>query len=345
MRAAWLEGPSSVVIRNLEDPRIRDPRDVIVDITYAGICGSDLWGYRGHIKRPSGPIGHEFIGRVSSVGDSVTSLRAGDSVIAPFMYSEGNCAECRRGLQPHCAQSGMWGKAGGGQAEPIRGPFADATLVKLPWSAAVIDADLARKLIPLADVFATGTHGAILAGVEQGSVVAVVGDGAVGISAAIAATRLGAGRVILIGRHDTRLAVAEQFGVETVREKHVGPLGEHLRELNNGELADQVVECVGHQAAFDAALSLVRPGGSMGFVGVPHGVEQLSPMRLFNNQTRIAGGVAPARRYLSQFVNDTFAGELDTSPLVDTVLPLSAVSAAYAAMDTSASLKVVLQVS
>lgn len=345
MRSAWLEGPRSVVIRSVDEPKILDPRDVIVDITFAGICGSDLWGYRGQIARPAGPTGHEFIGRVRSVGADVTTLRVGDSVIAPFIFAEGSCAECTRGLQPHCADSGMWGKDGGAQAERIRVPFADATLVKLPWAADEIDADLARKLIPLADVFATGTHGAVLAGVQPGSVVAVVGDGAVGISAAIAATRMGAARVILMGQHESRLRVAEQYGVETLCDRDLGPMDTVLREINAGVLADHVVECVGQQQAFDTALSLVRPGGSLGFVGVPHGVEQLPPMRLFQNQTRIAGGVAPARRYLWQFVNDTYLGALDTSPLVDTVLPLSAVAAAYEAMDSSAALKVVLQIS
>ena len=342
MLSAWLAGTGQIDIREVDDPVIIDPLDVIVDITYAGICGSDLWGYRGLLSRPAGSTGHEFIGQVRAVGDGVRSLARGDSVIAPFMYSDGTCTECKNGLQPHCANVGRWGKeVSGAQAERIRVPYAEATLVKLPWKTSEIDAELARKLIPLTDVFATGTHGARLANVRSGDVVAVVGDGAVGISAAVASVRRGAARVILFGEQKSRLAVAAQQGVETVLIARGEDMAERLRSLNNGELADCVIECVGLQAAFDSALSLVRPGGSMGFVGVPHGVDQLPPMRIFNNQTRLAGGVAPARHYLQQLVDDTAAGRLDVSFLVDSVVPLAEVAAGYEAMSSGTALKVI----
>lgn len=345
MLTAWFAGPGEIGLREVDDPVVVDPRDAVVDITYSGICGSDLWGYRGLLNRPEGSTGHEFIGRVRAVGDEVHGLRAGDSVIAPFTYSDGTCLECRRGLQTHCANLGRWGKeVSGAQAERIRVPYADATLVRLPWDAGDIDADLARKLIPLTDVFATGTHGAALAEVGEGHVVAVVGDGAVGISAALASQRRGAARVILFGEQEARLAVAKEAGVETIRTSREEEVAERLREANDGVLADCVVECVGLQAAFDSALSLVRPGGSMGFVGVPHGVDHFRPMRIFDNQTRLAGGVAPARRYLEQFVDDTAAGRLDASILIDSVVPLAEIGGGYEAMSTGAALKVVVDV-
>ncbi|MEV5411177.1 alcohol dehydrogenase catalytic domain-containing protein [Thermopolyspora sp. NPDC052614] len=345
MLTAWFAGPGEIDVREVDDPVILDPRDAIVDITYAGICGSDLWGYRGLLPRPAGSIGHEFIGQVRSVGEDVRSVSPGDSVIAPFTYSDGTCSECRRGLHPHCANGGRWAKeVPGAQAERIRVPYAEATLVKLPWDTPSIDSALARRLLPLTDVFATGTHGASLANVGDGDVVAVVGDGAVGISAAIASARRGAARVILFGEQESRLAVAARAGIETVHITRGDNVAERLRALNDGVLADCVVECVGLQAAFDSALSLVRPGGSMGFVGVPNGVDRLQPMRIFDNQTRLAGGVAPARRYLRQFVDDTAAGRLDVSSLVDSVVPLAEIAAGYEAMSGGTSLKVMVDI-
>ncbi|WP_072803253.1 alcohol dehydrogenase catalytic domain-containing protein [Rhodococcoides yunnanense] len=345
MLTAWFSGAGRIDVREVDDPVIVDPLDVIVDITFAGICGSDLWGYRGLLNRPAGSTGHEFIGRVREIGRDVRSVVPGDSVIAPFVYSDGTCTECRRGLHSHCANVGRWGKeVSGAQAERIRVPYADATLVKLPWDSSDIDAELARKLVPLTDVFATGTHGAVLAGVGDGDVVAVVGDGAVGISAAIASARIGAERVILFGEQISRLSVAAEHGIETVLITRDDDVSERLRAINDDVLADRVIECVGLQSAFDGALSLVRPGGSMGFVGVPHGVDELAPMRIFDNETRIAGGVAPARHYLEQFVEDTAAGRLDVSTLIDSVLPFEEVAAGYEAMSSGSALKVVVSI-
>jgi threonine dehydrogenase-like Zn-dependent dehydrogenase len=345
MRTAWLNGPADISIVDVDEPVIQDPRDVIVDITYSAICGSDLWVYRGLVPKEPGSTGHEFIGRVREVGAAVTGFSPGDSIIAPFAYSEGSCSECARGLQPLCADSGLWGKDGpGAQAESIRVPFADATLVKLPWAQEEIDTDLARKLIPLADVFATGTHGAVLAGVTAGDTVAVVGDGAVGISAAHAALRMGAGRVVLLGEQDARLSVAEGFGIETLKVGRTEPGAERFREANGGVLADRVIECVGMQAAFDTALDLVRPGGALGFVGVPHGVQTIPPMKIFGKAVHLAGGVAPARYYLPQLIEDVWQGRLDPSPLIDRSFALADVAKGYAAMQSGDALKVVLTI-
>ena len=345
MRTSWFTGPSDIAVIEVDDPVLLDPRDVIVDVSYAAICGSDLWAYRGLIPKGPGSTGHEFIGRVSEVGSAVTAFVPGDSVIAPFVYSEGSCYECSHGLQPFCVESGLWGKDGpGAQAERIRVPFADATLVHLPWTADEMDDRLARKLLPLADVYATGMHGAAIAGVSEGDVVVVVGDGAVGISAASAAVRMGAERVIIIGEQDARLAVAAGFGAETLRVARDEPAVERFLEINGGVLADRVVECVGLQAAFDTALELVRPGGSMGFVGVPHGVESLPPMKIFARGMRVAGGTAPARKYLPQLVDDVRADRLDPSPLIDTAFSLADVARGFEAMDSGRALKVMLEI-
>lgn len=345
MLTAWLNAVGDISVRETEDPTILEPTDVIVDIGYAGICGSDLWVYRGIVPKPPGSTGHEFLGRVSAVGSAVTLFAPGDTVIAPFTYSEGSCPECTRGLQSLCAQSGLWGKDGpGAQAQRIRVPFAEATLIALPWDLDDIDDALARKLIPLCDVFATGTHGAVLAGVSAGDTVAVVGDGAVGISAAYASLRLGAKRVILFGERESRLAVAAGFGVETVRIGRDESAAERLRAMNDGVLADRVVECVGMQAAFDSALSMVRPGGSLGVVGVPHGVGDIAPMRLFGETKHFAGGVAPARHYLPEFLAATAAGTLDVSPLIDRVYALADIAEGYRAMDSGEALKAVVRV-
>jgi threonine dehydrogenase-like Zn-dependent dehydrogenase len=343
MRAAMLREPGKVEVTRVADPRVVEPTDVVVRIAYAGICGSDLWPYRGVVPHGSGS-GHEFVGVVSAVGSAVRRLRVGELVIAPFVFSDGVCELCQRGLQPLCEHAGLWGKDwDGAQAEAIRVPFADATLVPLPFDADELDDDLARRIVPLCDVFATGTHGAVLAGVGEGDMVAVIGDGAVGISAAMASLRRGAREVVLLGEQPGRLAVAAQAGVTTLTVRRDTSPIPALRDVLGGRLPDRVVECVGMQAAFDTALDAVRPGGSVGFVGVPHGVEPVPPMRVFARQIRIAGGVAPARHYLPGFLAEVRAGDLDPTPLVDSVLPLDKVADGYAAMDSGAALKVVLR--
>ncbi|MFV0373169.1 alcohol dehydrogenase catalytic domain-containing protein [Microbacterium sp.] len=346
MRSSWSAGPADIGIREVDDPVLVNPDDVIVDVRYAAICGSDLWPYRGLLPRHEpGSTGHEFLGVVSEVGETVSGFQVGDAVIAPFMYSDGICPECRRGLQSQCARGGLWGRDGvGAQTERIRVPFADTTLVALPWADAEIDDALAMRLLPLADVFATGYHGAVLAGVGPGDVVVVVGDGAVGLSAAIAAGMLGAGRVVLMGGNPQRLRVAAARGIETLRVFPTDVGAERLAEAFGDLIVDRVIEAVGMQAAFDTALDVVRVGGSVGFVGVPHGVDAIAPMRLFSKAVHLAGGTAPARHYLERFVAETRAGRLDVSVLIDRMLPFDAIKDGYEAMDTGESLKVVLRI-
>ncbi|GII62101.1 IMP dehydrogenase [Sphaerisporangium krabiense] len=345
MRTAWLSAPGTMGVREVPEPRPADPGDAIVDIAYAGICGSDLWSFRGLVPHGEGGIGHEFLGTVREVGSGVTGVRPGDAVIAPFLFAEGDCAECRRGLQPLCARAGIWGKDwAGAQAQRIRVPYADATLVPLPYGAGELDDELARRLIPLCDVFATGTHGVTLAGVEPGDLVAVIGDGAVGISAAMAARRAGAAEVLLLGEQPRRLKVAEAAGAATLHvSRDEEDVAERVRDALGGRSPQRVVECVGMQAAFDTALAVAGPAASVGFVGVPHGVREIAPMRLFGKQLRLAGGVAPARHYLPGLIEDVAAGRLDPSPLVDLVLDLDDVADGYAAMDGGTALKALLR--
>ena len=343
MRAAWYTAASQVGARDVPDPEVVDPTDVVVRILFAGICGSDLWPYRGIVPHGDRGTGHEFIGVVADAGAEVRRFRPGQPVIAPFLFSDGECEMCREGLQPLCAHAGIWGKDwAGAQAQAIRVPFADAVLVPLPWQEAEIDAGLARRLIPLCDVFATGTHGAVLAGVTEGDVVVVVGDGAVGISAAMASLRRGASEVLVVGENLGRLAVAEQAGARTLRVSRGESAVESVRTALGGRLADRVVECVGMQDAFSTALDVARPGGSVGFVGVPHAVDPIPPMRVFGRQLRLAGGVAPARHYLEGLLAEVSAGQLDPSPLVDSVFSLEEVSEGYKAMDAGSALKVIL---
>ena len=344
MLTAWFNQPFETGTRDIPQPELAGPRDVIVRIRYAGICGSDLWTYRGLVERPAGQTGHEFLGEVIEAGPGVTTVRPGDAVIAPFLYAEGSCDQCQRGLPTLCEECGIWGRDGmGAQAEAIRVPYADAVLVPLPWTAGEIDDDLARRLIPLCDVFATGTHGAMMAGVSEGDTVAVIGDGAVGISAAVAARRLGASRVVLLGEQPGRLAVAEGFGVITLQvSRDVSPEAD-LRAKLGGGLPDRVVECVGLQSSFDTALDVVAPAGAVGFVGLPHGVDPIPPMRIFGRQIQVCGGAAPARTYLPELLGAVQSGQLDPSPLIDRVVSLRDVASGYEAMHTGESLKVLLR--
>lgn len=347
MRAALLEEPGRVVVADVPEPVIVDPRDVIVDIRFAGVCGSDLWPYRGLVaKTPGSTSGHEFLGVVRELGAEVRGLAVGDAVIAPFLFSDGDCEACDRGLTSLCARGGMWGKdAGGGQAERIRVPFGDATLMRLPWAADELDGALARALMPITDVFATGTHGATLAEIGDGDAVVVIGDGAVGISAGIAARRQDAGSVLVVGENPARLAVASDYGLDVLHTNRGDDAVGSVLASSGGRRPDRVIECVGVDASFASGVELVRDGGRMSFVGVPHGVAPIAPMRLFARQISLVGGVAPARHYLPGLVEEVRSGVLDLAPLVEAEYALSEVADAYAAMDSGEALKVILDVS
>lgn len=348
MRATILHAPGDIRLDEIPEPRLLRPTDAIVRVSAACVCGSDLWPYRGinPVNKPRG-IGHECVGIVEEVGTEVRTLRPGQFVIAPFTYSCGVCVHCRYGVHTSCVRGGQgWGGLDGDgeqtnacQAEAVRVPYADGTLVATPE---VPGEEQLPALLALSDVMATGWHCAVSAGVQAGETVVVVGDGAVGLSAVLAAVRLGAERVVAMSRHEPRQAVARRFGANDVIAERGAEGAERVMELTGGVGADRVLECVGTGGSMEQAFASARPGGTVGFVGVPHGVEV--PIRtMFGKNIRLAGGVAPVRAYLEQLRDEVLAGDLDPSPVFDRTLPLDDVAQAYAAMDERRAIKVMLR--
>ncbi|HEY2792165.1 MAG TPA: zinc-dependent alcohol dehydrogenase family protein [Micromonosporaceae bacterium] len=342
MRATTIHGKDDIRLSTVDDPTIVAPTDAIVSVTAACICGSDLWAYRGVSQRqPGARIGHEFVGVVAEVGAEVTTLAPGDFVIAPFLWADGTCAYCADGLYTSCPDGGFWGEPGsdGGQGEAVRVPYADATLVRLPEAPA---ADEVAKVLALSDVMATGHHAALGAGVVPGATVAVVGDGAVGLCGVLAAHRLGAGRVIALGRNPARTAIATRFGATDIVDVRGDEAVAVVKELTGGLGAQAVLECVGTQQSLGTAIAIARDGGQVGFVGVPHEVAEVDIHDMFDRNVGLVGGVAPARRYIDELLRDVLAGTLDPSPVFDVTMPLAEVAAGYAAMDDRSALKVML---
>jgi len=343
MRATLIQGPHDIRVEEVPDPVVREPGDAVVRTVLACICGSDLWAYRGVAARQPGQrIGHEFLGVVESVGPEVRGFKAGDLVVAPFVWSDGVCAFCREGLQTSCPHGGFWGSVGsdGGQGEAVRVPFADGTLVQLPKDAAA-DPRLLTALLALSDVMSTGHHAALAAGVRPGSTVAVVGDGAVGLCGVLAARRLGAERIIALGRHPDRTAIARTFGATDI----VAVRGEEavaaVRELTGGVGAHAVLEAVGTEESMRTAISVARDGGAVGYVGVPHGGSAgVDISQMFNRNVALRGGVAPARAYIPELLADVLAGVIDPSPVFDATVDLDGVPGGYKAMDERTALKV-----
>jgi threonine dehydrogenase-like Zn-dependent dehydrogenase len=338
-----LHGPRDVRAEDVPDPELEAGSDAVVRITHASICGSDLWPYRGVDPRPPRyRIGHEFLGVVTHVGEGVRTLHPGDAVVSPFAWSDGDCPECRAGVPTSCRRGGFWGTSGtfGTQAQAVRVPFADSTLVTVP-------PDTPQTLMPavltLTDVMPTGHHAAVCAGVRAGSTVLVVGDGAVGLSGVLASSRLGADRIILLSRHAERAAIGRRFGATDVLASRGDDAIAAARELTDGLGADAVLECVGSEESWRTSLGAVRAGGMVGFVGAPHGVPDVPIGSLFQRNVGIRGGVAPVRTYLTELLDDVVAGTLDPSPLFDRAVDLEDISDGYAAMDSRDALKVLVQ--
>ncbi|QKW22167.1 zinc-dependent alcohol dehydrogenase family protein [Kitasatospora sp. NA04385] len=343
MRATVIHGPQDIRIEEVPDPRIERPGDAVVRVLNACICGSDLWAYRGVAKRAAGQrIGHEFLGFVEEVGAEVRGFAVGDLVVAPFVWSDGVCEYCREGLQTSCPHGGFWGTPGsdGGQGEAVRVPFADGTLVKLPKEAAG-DEKLLPGLLALSDVMATGHHAAVSAGVRPGATVAVVGDGAVGLCGVLAAHRLGAGRIIALGRHEGRTAIARTFGATDVVAERGEAAVEAVRELTGGQGAHAVLEAVGTEESMRTAISITRDGGAVGYVGVPHGGSAgVDIGQMFNRNVQLRGGVAPARAYIPELLPDVLSGAIDPGAVFDRTVGLDGVPEGYRAMDERTALKV-----
>jgi threonine dehydrogenase-like Zn-dependent dehydrogenase len=347
MRATLLNAPGQIVLENVPDPRIEHPGDAVVRVVASCICGSDLWPFRGIAERP-GPvrIGHEFVGVVEEIGSEVTTLRVGDFVIAPFMISDGTCANCTNGIQTSCLTGGGWGgesrkgeTVDAGQGEAVRVPLADGTLVALPEQP---DDAQVPGLLTLSDVLGTGHHAALAAGVTKGSTVVVVGDGAVGLCAVLSAVRLGADRVVAMSRHASRQAMATAFGATDIVAERGDEGVARIKELFNGIGADAVLECVGTQESMKQAIESTRPGGMVGYVGAPYGAK-LPIRRLFGDNIGVRGGVAPVRSYIPQLLPDVLSGAINPGLVFDLQLPLADVAEGYRAMDQRDAVKTLLR--
>jgi threonine dehydrogenase-like Zn-dependent dehydrogenase len=342
MRAAIFNEPGSVTAGERPDPAIAEPTDAIVRVVLTCVCGSDLWYYRGDSPFPPGPIGHEFVGVVEDTGAEVRDLAKGDFVIAPFAFSDGTCPHCRRGITSACVAGGFYPMNGdGGQGEAVRVPLADGSLVKVPGSGH--SDELLASLLTLSDVMATGHHAAVCADVQPGSVVAVVGDGAVGLSGVLAAKRLGAERIILMSRNPARQAMAREFGATDVVEQRGDEATSVLMEMTDGVGVDATLECVGTGQAMKTAVSIARPGSMVGYVGVPHGVE-LPIGEMFLRNKGVRGGSAPARAYIPELLDDVLEGRINPGRVLDYETDLDGIGDAYAAMDERRAIKSLVRV-
>lgn len=337
MRATTIHAPGDIRVEDVPDPIIEAPTDAIVQVVAGCICGSDLWPYRGHNDITAGStIGHECIGVVAEVGSEVTGFRAGDFVIVPFDHCDNTCVHCRAGAQSGCVNLGF---TSSGQAEYARVTQADGSLVATDG---MPDRSLHPSLLTLSDVMATGWHAAVSAGVTRGSTAVVVGDGAVGLCGVLAAAQLGAERVIAMSRHEPRQEIARRFGATDIVAERGTEGAERIAELTDGVGADAVLECVGTDDSIKQAFTIARPGSTVGFVGVPHGVE-LPVRRMFQRNIGLAGGMAPVRKYLPELLDLTLSGAIDPGLVFDMTLPLEESPEGYRAMDERRAIKVLLE--
>jgi threonine dehydrogenase-like Zn-dependent dehydrogenase len=342
MRAAIFNEPRSVTAGDRPDARIVEPSDAVVRVVLACVCGSDLWYYRGDSPFEPGPIGHEFIGVIEDMGSDVTTLQKGDLVISPFAFSDGSCPNCQNGITTACMNGGFFPMNGdGGQGEAVRVPLADTTLVAVPGSGH--SDEMLRSLLTLSDVFATGHHAAVCGQVKQGHTVAVVGDGAVGLSGVLAAKRLGAERIIALSRHPDRQALAREFGATDI----VAGRGEEavatIKELTDDVGVDSTLECVGTGQSMETAIDIARAGSMVGFVGVPHGVE-LPIGQMFSRTVGVRGGGAPVRVYLPELLDDVLGERINPGLVLDYETDLEGIGEAYDAMDERRAIKSLVRV-
>jgi threonine dehydrogenase-like Zn-dependent dehydrogenase len=344
MKAILLHGPGDVRLEEVPDPRVEHPTDAVVRVVLSSVCGSDLHPYHRRMNpgAPPRPIGHEFLGVIEDVGPDVQRFHRGDVVVAADTYSDGTCDFCLAGLHTSCRNGGYWAVkgVGGGQAEAVRVPQADGTLVGLPVPE---DSPQLPSLLALADVYPTGYHGALRAGVTEGSTVTVIGDGAVGLFAVAAAKRLGAERIILMGRHKTRTDLGREFGATDVVPER-GPAGiATVRELTGGDGAPHVIEAVGLLEAYEQALGVVRDGGVLSRIGLPQYADGPVGMPLYRRNVTLTGGVAPVRAYMDLLLPDLLTGKIQAGRVFDATVPLSGVPEGYQAMDRRERLKVLIK--
>jgi threonine dehydrogenase-like Zn-dependent dehydrogenase len=342
MRATVMHKAHDVTIENVPDASIIEPTDALIRVTRACICGSDLWPYNGGPNVEDQRMGHEAIGVVEDVGSDVRTIRRGQVVIMPFADSDGTCLFCEEGLQTECVHRDFFGNGvlDGAQAEAMRIPLADGTL--FPIDVAEDDA-LMPSLLTLSDVMGTGHHAALTARVREGSTVAVVGDGAVGICGVIAAKRLGAEQIIIMGRHADRIALAREFGATDVVSERGEEAITRVRELTGGFGVQSVLECVGTEQAMDTSMGIVRPGGAVGRVGVPHYEAIKGAQDMFYRNVIVAGGPAPTRAYIPDLLPDVLEGRIDPGRVFDRTVGLDGVPDGYRAMNEREALKVMIR--
>jgi threonine dehydrogenase-like Zn-dependent dehydrogenase len=343
MLATIMYAAGDVRTEDVPDPTIVEPTDAVVRVTSACICGSDLWPYAGMAPSETGQsMGHEAIGVVEDVGAEVRTVKRGDLVVMPFAYSDGTCEFCHRGLHTACVHVGFFGSNGmnGAQAEALRIPLADGTLFPLPVGE---DDALMPSLLTLSDVMGTGHHAAVVARVEPGDAVAVVGDGAVGLCGVIAAKRLGAEQVIIMGRHEDRTSLARELGATDVVAERGEEAVQHVRELTGGFGVHAVLECVGTEASTETSVEIARPGGAIGRVGVPQYPAVPRARPLFYKNVTVGGGPAPVRAYIDELLPDILEGRIEPGRVFDRTVDVAGVPDGYRAMADRESIKVMVK--
>ena len=342
MRATVMPRAGEVRIENVPDASIIEPTDAVIRVTRACICGSDLWPYNGGPNVPNQRMGHEAIGVVEEVGSEVQKVRRGQVVIMPFVDSDGTCLFCEEGLPSACIHRNFFGNGEleGAQAEALRIPLADGTLYPVDVEE---DDTLMPSLLTLSDVMGTGHHAAIVARVRHGGTVAVVGDGAVGVCGVLAAKRLGAEQIIIMGRHPDRIALAKDFGATDVVSERGDEGIARVRELTKGYGVQSVLECVGTEQAMDTSMGIVRAGGAVGRVGVPHYEVIKAAQQMFYNNVIVGGGPAPTRAYIPNLLPDVMEGGIDPGRVFDRTVDLDGVPDGYRAMNNREALKVMIR--
>ncbi|MGV9347825.1 zinc-dependent alcohol dehydrogenase family protein [Streptomyces spiralis] len=337
MRGAVIHAPGDVRFETLDDPKILHPTDAIIRTAVTCVCGSDLWSYRG--IEPIGdahPMGHEYVGVVEEVGAEVTGVRPGQFVVGSFATSDNTCANCRNGWQSNCLHREFMSTC---QAEYVRIPHAQGTLVATDE---VPGEEFWPGLLAVSDVMGTGWYAADAAEVRPGSTVVVVGDGAVGLCGVIAAREMGAQRIIAMSRHEPRQQLARAFGATDIVTERGEEGVARIKEMTGGIGADSVLECVGTAQAMRQALASARPGGNVGFVGVPHQVA-IDGQELFFSHVGLRGGPAPVRRYLPDLIDRVLTGRINPGRVFDLTLPLEQVAEGYKAMDERRAIKTLLK--
>src|ERR1700712_1611204 len=346
MKTAIFNGKGDITVEERPKPSINEPTDAIVRVVLACVCGSDLWFYRGISEVGHGSVGHEFIGVVDQIGDGVEDLSVGDFVLAPFSWSDGTCKNCQAGFHTACINGGFFGQGGegdGGQAEYVRVPQADGTLVAVPGTD--FSDETMASLLALSDVMSTGYHAAVSAEVKTGDTVAVVGDGAVGLSGVLSAKMLGAERIIVLGsKTESRHQLAREWGATEIIIERGDEAIKQLHDLTDGYGADAVLECVGTQDSTATAFAIAKAGAIVGRVGVPHDVEVDAEGTFYRN-VGMRGGPAPARHHQPELLQALLNGEINPGKVFDLTTDLDQIADAYAAMDERRAIKALIKVS